>query len=243
MKVSTKIFDYLQGLQPTTLLTFLSNNSVILLFRLLFTKRNVNDKSIIVAEKILNILKDKDKSLTLILKQFLNQEMETSSDFLKTNKSNEMEQSEILGEKLGKMLLDNVDVEKTGLIVDWLASVELEIANTGGQLQVRHTEDKCAKFNSFKLFLQMNLLFSKRKLSFRPLLISILLQRATWTVLSNVLNYVLDNTGDRCPVSVLDFLTALTQSPKLWQGRDKAIPKHHHPEDVLYLTAQQVRES
>lgn len=60
-------------------------------------------------------------------------------------------------------------------------------------------------------------------------------------MLSNVLNYVLkDNVEERCPVSVLDFLTALTQSPKLWQGRDKAIPKHYHPEDVLYLNSDQV---
>lgn len=88
----------------------------------------------------------------------------------------------------------------------------------------------------------MNLLFSKKKLSFRPLLISILLQRATWTMLSNVLNYVLrGNVEEHCPVSVLDFLTALTQSPKLWQGRDKAIPKHYHPEDILCLNSDQVR--
>lgn len=87
----------------------------------------------------------------------------------------------------------------------------------------------------------MNLLFSKKKLSFRPLLISILLQRASWTVLSNVLNYILcENISERCPVSALDFLSALTQSPRLWQGRDKAIPKHYHPEDVLYLNQNQV---
>lgn len=87
----------------------------------------------------------------------------------------------------------------------------------------------------------MDLLFSKRDLPFRPLLISILLQRASWSVLSGVLNYLLDgNILDRCPVSALDFLTALTQSPKLWQGRDKAIPKHHHSEDVLQLNSNQV---
>lgn len=87
----------------------------------------------------------------------------------------------------------------------------------------------------------MNLLFSNKKLSFRPLLISILLQRASWTILSNVLNYILSgNVEDRCPISALDFLTALTQSPKLWQGRDKAIPKHYHSEDVLYLNKDQV---
>lgn len=158
INAATKIFDYLQGLQSTSLMTLITNNSIILLFRLLFTKRNVNEMSLKAAENILIVAQDVDKSITLILKQFLNQHtkfspsattilMDTvdpiitlgSNDLITNQKSNEMlDHSEILGEKLGKMLLDNVDVEKTGLIVDWLTSVELEIANTeGGQLQVR----------------------------------------------------------------------------------------------------------
>lgn len=110
----------------------------------------------------------------------------------------------------------------TGLLVDWLSSVELEIAN------------------SQKEKLQKDLLFSKENLPFRPLLMSLLLQRASWQSLHLIKKYLLSGTEENiCPVSALDFLCALTQSPKLWQGRDKTIPKHHHSEDVFDLTKEQ----
>lgn len=87
----------------------------------------------------------------------------------------------------------------------------------------------------------MSLLFSKRSLPFRPLLISLLLQRGSWSTLYIIVIHLLSSEElEYCPISVLDFLTALTQSPKLWQGRDKAIPKHFHSEDVLHLTTKQV---
>lgn len=88
----------------------------------------------------------------------------------------------------------------------------------------------------------MDLLFSKEKLQFRPLLMSLVLQRANWNILHNIMMYLLqENSSQICPVSALDFLTALTKIPKLWQGRDKAIPKHYHFEDILQLTRNQVR--
>lgn len=87
----------------------------------------------------------------------------------------------------------------------------------------------------------MDLLFSRKVLSFRPLLMSLVLQKASWRTLHGIVTILLDGiVTERCPMSVLDFLTALTQSPKLWQGRDKAIPKHHHAEDVLHLNKEQV---
>lgn len=89
----------------------------------------------------------------------------------------------------------------------------------------------------------MDLLFAKQKLPFRPLLMSLVLQRANWNILHSIMIYLLNNDSDQiCPISALDFLTALTKNPKLWQGRDKAIPKHHHFEDVLQLNYNQVRE-
>ncbi|GJQ80376.1 hypothetical protein Trydic_g12239 [Trypoxylus dichotomus] len=133
------------------------------------------------------------------------------------------ENVQTLGKELGEMLLRNSEPEKTGLLVDWLSSVELQIAGPNEKLQ-------------------MNLLFSKQKLSCRPLLISVLLQRASWRTLSSVVNHLLYNKEmEYCPVSILDFLTALTQSPRLWQGRDKATPKHHHFENVLHLSTQQLQ--
>uniref|UniRef100_A0AAR5P8Z6 DUF3677 domain-containing protein n=1 Tax=Dendroctonus ponderosae TaxID=77166 RepID=A0AAR5P8Z6_DENPD len=133
--------------------------------------------------------------------------------------------SENLTEKLGKMLMeDESESEKTGLLVDWLSSLELEIANSD--------KDK----------LQVGLLFSKKSLQFRPLLISLLLQRASWQSLFKLVTYLLCEDSEKvCPVSVLDYLTALINSPKLWQGRDKAVPKHAHFEDMLKLNEAQVK--
>lgn len=70
---------------------------------------------------------------------------------------------------------------------------------------------------------------------------SLLLQRASWQSLHNLVSYLLSGDSKTiCPVSVLDYLTALIKSPKLWQGRDKAVPKHSHDEDVLKLNENQV---
>lgn len=87
----------------------------------------------------------------------------------------------------------------------------------------------------------MDLLFSRRTLSFRPLLMSLVLQKASWRTLHGIVSILLDGkVSERCPKSVLDFLSSLMQSPRLWQGRDKSIPKHSHPEDVLHLDKEQV---
>lgn len=87
----------------------------------------------------------------------------------------------------------------------------------------------------------MNQLFSKTKLLFRPLLMSLLLQRSSWSLLCDIVAKLLENPDSGyCPVSTLDFLAALRRSPKLWQGRDKAVPKHHHMEKVLHLSLSQV---
>ncbi|KAF5278356.1 hypothetical protein FQA39_LY05845 [Lamprigera yunnana] len=133
--------------------------------------------------------------------------------------------SKSLGEKLGQMLLENkLEPEKIGLIIDWLSSVELEVLSPN------------------KSSIQMDLLFSKKNLPFRPLLISLLLQRGSWSTLYGIVEYLLEsNNTQYCPISMLNFLAALTQSPRLWQGRDKAIPKHYHAEDVLHLNIEQVK--
>lgn len=76
---------------------------------------------------------------------------------------------------------------------------------------------------------------------FCPLLMSLVLQKANWSTLHGIVEFLLDgNIKDRCPTSVLDFLTALTKSPRLWQGRDKGTPKHYHSEDILQLAEKQV---
>ncbi|XP_050313289.1 integrator complex subunit 1 isoform X2 [Anthonomus grandis grandis] len=135
-----------------------------------------------------------------------------------------LSKSENMGEQVRQMLLEQTsDLEKTGIMVDWLSALELEIASS--------EQDK----------LQVDLLFSNKELPFRPLLMSLLLQRASWQSLYTLVTYLLnDESKNICPVSLLDYLTALIKSPKLWQGRDKAVPKHVHYEDILTLNESQV---
>ncbi|KAK9737777.1 Protein of unknown function (DUF3677) [Popillia japonica] len=257
--MTDKIIDFLGTVPPLTLLkSGYQKQSLATLFRVLFTKDHFNEKTFTIATNILNMAHDTNCLLVINLKQFLQLnnksikcEPDTVLDPMKINqlskhikcepdtvldpmKINQLSKHDYLsndenigylknlGKKLGEMLLRNSEPEKTGLLVDWLSSVELQIAGPNEKLQ-------------------MDLLFSKQKLSFRPLLISVLLQRASWRTLSSVVDHLLYNEMQYCPVSVLDFLTALTQSPKLWQGRDKATPKHYHSENVLHLNTQQLQ--
>ncbi|XP_008559998.1 integrator complex subunit 1 [Microplitis demolitor] len=123
---------------------------------------------------------------------------------------------------------------RTGLLIDWLASIEPELIGV------------CP-------ILQMKLLFGKSKLhvkidesivnshAYRPYLLTLLTHRASWATLYKCVGHLLAKCDEEYdPTAVLDFLWALTCNPKLWQGRDKFTPKHYVPEDILLLTQQQL---
>lgn len=77
----------------------------------------------------------------------------------------------------------------------------------------------------------------------RPYLLSLLIHQASWTTLRQCVQQLLGSGVDSDtyqPSVVLDFLSALVQVPKLWQGRDKHVPKHKQSEDLLCLNHQQV---
>lgn len=143
------------------------------------------------------------------------------------------QKNDVLVEAMAKLLVsDNNEVTlkpRTGLLIDWLASVEPELIGT------------CPN-------LQMKLLFGKRKMhikidndvvsshSCRPYLLTLLTHRASWATLYKCVGHLLDKYDDGYdPTAVLDFLWALTCNPKLWQGRDKFTPKHYVPENILLL--------
>ncbi|GLV44448.1 Integrator 1 [Carabus blaptoides fortunei] len=135
-----------------------------------------------------------------------------------------------------KLLLTDVEsnkFERTGLLVDWIAELEMEIIGTLPDLQ-------------------MELLFSKNPvklsnvpgqhwMSFRPYLLTLLTHRVSWRALhACVLRLLAECLTKYDPSAVLDFLWALTCNPKLWQGRDKFTPKNYKPENVLQLSNQQI---
>lgn len=140
------IFNYLESLPSTHVVKIIKKNKIFTsLFRLLFVKENVNEKSICLAKNLLYGIVCKGP-LVSILNTFLEsgkgEKMEIDekpcvSDLIKPDKSISNEQED-LGVRLGKKLLEhNSEAEKTGLIVDWLSAVELEIVNLKQQtLQV-----------------------------------------------------------------------------------------------------------
>lgn len=93
----------------------------------------------------------------------------------------------------------------------------------------------------------MRLLFGKTSASTkppacRPYALALLVHQASWTTLRKCIHQLLScrDTDDFEPKVVLDFLAALVKVPKLWQGRDKHVPKHQQPENLLCLTQQQL---
>jgi integrator complex subunit 1 len=69
-----------------------------------------------------------------------------------------------------------------------------------------------------------------------------LVHQASWATLRKCIHKLLSarDVDTFEPKVVLDFLAALIKVPKLWQGRDKHVPKHQQPEELLNLNHQQV---
>lgn len=116
-----------------------------------------------------------------------------------------------------------VQAEKIGLLVDWLANVDSELVQS---TQVH----------------QLDMLFSKSVQHFRFHLLSLLSHQSNWATMHGTVNRLLSEHNDSYdPTSVLYFIEALISNPKLWQGRDKATPKHAPVEYVLNMNAQQLQ--
>ncbi|XP_021917589.1 integrator complex subunit 1 [Zootermopsis nevadensis] len=125
--------------------------------------------------------------------------------------------------------------ERTGLLIDWLASVEPELIGSCTSLQMQLLFSKSPNNQ-----IAASKLGSPATQSCRPYLLTLLTHRASWTTLHHCLQNLLDGGDQKYdPAAVLDFLWALTCNPKLWQGREKFTPKHHSPEDILRLTSAQ----
>lgn len=119
--------------------------------------------------------------------------------------------------------MEGTQSDKIGLLVDWLADIDSELVVA----------------NSAK---QMDLLFSRSLRQFRFYMLSLLSHQASWTTLHKTLNNILARFNSNYdPTSVLHFIGAFIRNPKLWQGRDKATPKHEQVENVIDLNSNQIR--
>ncbi|CAH2044847.1 unnamed protein product, partial [Iphiclides podalirius] len=100
-----------------------------------------------------------------------------------------------------------------GLLLDWLSELQRE---TLGR--------------------QMQLMFVAGGAPWRPLLVTLLAHRASWRTLHSCLTALLQPNKGWSASAVLDFAETLAGSPRVWQGRDRATPKHYEPEDTLSLS-------
>uniref|UniRef100_A0A6E8VUW2 Uncharacterized protein n=1 Tax=Anopheles coluzzii TaxID=1518534 RepID=A0A6E8VUW2_ANOCL len=110
---------------------------------------------------------------------------------------------------------------KCGLLVDWVADADSEL--------IRVNKEQ-----------QMELLFSRSLSNSRPYLLSLMSHQASWATLYQTVDLLMGSfNAEYDPTSVLDFIDTLTRNPRLWQGRDKAVPKHEQIEYIVTLTAPQ----
>lgn len=134
---------------------------------------------------------------------------------------------------LSKILSENMFVSEkvttSFVIVDWLEHLEPECISSSPELQ-------------HQLLFQNSTKNQLLRTTFRPYLLALLIHRAHWTTLHMVIDEILSpaSTKKYDPSAVLDFLQACMFIPKIWQGRDKKIPKHYTPEKVLVFSPDQI---
>lgn len=123
------------------------NLSILSFFRLLFVEKNQSEKLTQLARRIQSDTTNADNALSLILNQYLqmsekqfkmcvDEEEQKMVKVLPRCNTDDPHINEALsnmsnlGEKLSKLLLnENFEPEKSGLLVDWLSAVELEIVS------------------------------------------------------------------------------------------------------------------
>lgn len=119
---------------------------------------------------------------------------------------------------------EKLSVNKTGIILDWLCQFDSELITTNQEVQI-------------------SLLFGKHIHIYRPYLLSLLIHQANWSTIAIAIEKLFNpnNSGIYDSCSVMEFIDAIIRNPKLWQGRDKAVPKHEQTEYVVMLEDNQIR--
>ena len=122
-------------------------------------------------------------------------------------------------------------VDHPGVLVDWLELLDSEVVGLDTEAQM-------------DLILGLSLPASRGKpedVGLVPYLLGLMVHQSTWETLTSTIDLLLA-APRKSPSLVLDLLQAVTRSPKLWQGRDRKVPKNHEEEDVLSLSRPQIRQ-
>lgn len=113
--------------------------------------------------------------------------------------------------------LTTIGYDRRGILVDWLSEVDAELITADKELQIE-------------------VMFSKNRDDFRFYLLSLLCHQVNWETLYDTVSYLLEKYRENFDCnSVLNFIEALINNPKLWQGRDRAVSKHDQVEIILQL--------
>lgn len=85
-------------------------------------------------------------------------------------------------------------------------------------------------------------LFSKSSGDFRFYLLSWICHETSWETIISTLEYLLQcKSQDLDYSAVLNFVKALINNPKLWQGRDRCVLKADHTENMFSLTDKELK--
>ncbi|OXU26086.1 hypothetical protein TSAR_012850 [Trichomalopsis sarcophagae] len=148
------------------------------------------------------------------------------------------QRNDVLVESMARLLVADSEQgsikPRTGLLIDWLASVEPELIDTCPNLQIR------LLFGKTNVYVRIDESVVSSH-SCRPYLLTLLTHGASWATLYKCVGHLLNQCHNGYdPTAVLDFLWALTCNPKLWQGREKYSTKNDIPENILMLTNEQL---
>lgn len=148
------------------------------------------------------------------------------------------QRNDVLVESMARLLVADSEQgsikPRTGLLIDWLASVEPELIGTCPNLQIR------LLFGKTNVYVRIDESVVSSH-SCRPYLLTLLTHGASWATLYKCVGHLLNQCHNGYdPTAVLDFLWALTCNPKLWQGREKYSTKNDIPENILMLSNEQL---
>lgn len=190
-----------------------------ILFQILFNKRKNYVKNVTTAKQVgRNDLVDVLQTAQLMELQTKGHRM--LNELIKAN-SNVEHLIDVIVTSL-KSAPNQTATDKIGLLIDWLAEMDSEL-----MISTRNN--------------QLDLLFNRSLPQFRFYLLSLLSHQAGWETLHKTVIQLLDAfAADYDATAVLNFIASLIRNPKLWQGRDKGVPKHFTVEYVLAMNESQV---
>ncbi|XP_045473416.1 integrator complex subunit 1 [Harmonia axyridis] len=221
--LSNICFNYLKSLADQFIITTVTDFTSVSLFFKILLKNNLNQPGIAeFASTLLKSIPKKNSSIAAVLTEFLKKSLHIE---VEEEDAVTMPQKHSI-EQFFKDFDKKEDFPEN--ILHSLFSA-LENGSNTGENEILDNKEL------------QKIIFRRKNVSCRPFFMSLALQKDSWQNLHNLMQYIFEqDVSNICPVSALDYLTALSQSPKLWQGRDKAFSKHDQFDDVLKLDFNQL---